>query len=103
MSESVQALPQFVDSQAISQQGRNVRPTFREWALHSFLFFITLVTTTIAGVVIEASGIDAPSPRLLTVLDYLLYLPKSYLQLLVTLLSFVLLNPHSLTQGLIFS
>ena len=51
----------------------------REWRLHGSLLFLTIITTTMAGIVLVAPNIQPPEPPLATPLDYLLYLPLSYL------------------------
>jgi membrane-associated protease RseP (regulator of RpoE activity) len=77
--------------------------TPREWLIHTSLFVLTIVSTTLAGLLLAAPELDVAEPRLSTPLDYLLYLPNSYLLSLKALLSQVIANPSLLTQGFAFS
>ncbi len=101
MSESIQAIPPFVDT-PVFRSRPELRPTGREWVRHSVLFIITVVTTTLAGIITAAPIPDVPEPALANVIDYLLYVPQYYLLNVLALLSLVL-HPHLLAQGLIFS
>jgi membrane-associated protease RseP (regulator of RpoE activity) len=102
MSESVQTIPPFVDAPALSYS-KALRPTTAEWIRHSLLFLITIVSTTFAGIFIAAPNLDVSIPAPSTVVGYLLYVPQYYVQTVIDYLSFALLNPHILAQGLIFS
>lgn len=75
----------------------------REWMRHAVLFLVTVVTTTIAGIVTSAPEIPVPEPGLVNALDYLLYVPHYYVSSVVALLDFVILNPYLLGDGLLFS
>jgi membrane-associated protease RseP (regulator of RpoE activity) len=82
-----------------------LRPTAREWLRHSLLFLITVVTTTIAGIlsIVPEKALDIEPPALSTSLDYVMYIPLSYLRTVGALIDFVMLNPRLLIQGLTFS
>jgi membrane-associated protease RseP (regulator of RpoE activity) len=103
MSESVGTIEPFAEIRAASIQRQAVRPSSREWALHSLLFFITVITTTFAGIANAAPAVDPPAPPLSTVLDYFLYVPEYYRRTIVAQLSFAILDPHILAAGLTFS
>src|ERR1043165_5232756 len=75
----------------------------REWRLHGGLLLLTIVTTILAGIVMMAPNLDAPEPPLTTPLDYLLYLPLSYLYWSAELFRYVMHNPHLFVQGATFS
>ncbi|MGH9908345.1 MAG: site-2 protease family protein [Pyrinomonadaceae bacterium] len=102
MSESVQAIPPFVDS-PLFRSREELRPTAREWARHSILFLLTVITSTMAGIVAAAPMLNVPEPPLASVLDYLLYVPQYYLLSVGTLVVFALTHPQILTEGLVFS
>lgn len=102
MSESVQAIPRFVEVPERLTFRVAVRPSPRDWLLHSLLFLITVITTTVAGIVTAAPVIDVPEPALATAIDYLLYVPQYYLRIVNALLAFAILNPNVLAEGLVF-
>jgi membrane-associated protease RseP (regulator of RpoE activity) len=64
---------------------------------------ITVVTTTVAGLVIAAPEIDVTSPPLAGVIDYLLFVPQYYLSTVIALLGFTAGHPKLLVDGFIFS
>jgi membrane-associated protease RseP (regulator of RpoE activity) len=75
----------------------------REWRLHGSLLVLTIITTTLAGIVLVAPEVPVPDPPLATPLDYLLYLPLSYLYWGAELLKYSLQNPHLIAEGATFS
>jgi len=64
---------------------------------------ITIVTTTVAGLVIAAPEIDVTSPPLAGVVDYLLFVPQYYVSSVLALLGFAVRHPKLLADGLVFS
>ena len=70
---------------------------------HSLLFLLTAFTTTIAGIVLAAPNIDPNLPEPSSVVGWILFVPEYYLQTVKLLISFALLHPQILGQGLIFS
>ena len=102
MSESVQAIPPFLDASP-ARLSHTTRPSTREWTLHSLLFLATAVSTTFAGIAIAAPTIEPPPPPLSSAVDYVLYIPSYYLGTITALLSYVLLNPHLIIEGVMFS
>jgi membrane-associated protease RseP (regulator of RpoE activity) len=103
MSESVQAIPPFAEAPPAFSYSQALRPTVAEWIRHSLLFVITAGSTTFAGIFVAAPNLDVSLPEPSMLLGYLLYVPEYYVQTVVTYLSFAILNPHILGQGLIFS
>jgi membrane-associated protease RseP (regulator of RpoE activity) len=103
MSESVQTIPPFVPSREVRLKRRAEFPATREWIGHSVLFLLTFLTTTFAGIVLAAPDIDVPEPAVSGVLGYVLYFPDYYLRIVSALLSFAVLHPDILTEGLAFS
>ncbi|HEV2883632.1 MAG TPA: site-2 protease family protein [Pyrinomonadaceae bacterium] len=101
MSESVPAIPPFIDSPVVSGRGGVI--TKRDWSIHIGLFLVTFLTTTFAGIVIAAPEIDVAGPEPAGIIGYLLYIPEYYLRIVGALVSLALANPNILGQGLIFS
>jgi len=102
MSESARVIPPFVDAPVFSSH-QGIRPTTREWVRHGALFLITVITTTVAGIVTAAPEIDVPPPTPVTVIDHLLYVPQYYIRTVSELLSLAFVNPQILAEGVIFS
>lgn len=103
MSESASAIPPFVDV-PIFRAREGIRPSPREWVRHGVLFLITVITTTVAGIVTAAPPeIDVHLIPPVTVIDYLLYVPHYYIRTVVALLSLAVVNPQVLAEGVIFS
>jgi membrane-associated protease RseP (regulator of RpoE activity) len=75
----------------------------REWRLHGGLFLLTVLTTIFAGVMLAAPELSPPEPRLASPLDYLLYIPLSYLYSIKELLGYAFSHPHALVEGATFS
>ncbi len=99
MAESISRVPSGFDLGERHISGL----TWREWRLHGGLFVLTILTTTFAGVMLAAPELAAPEPPLATPLDYLLYLPLSYLYSLVELLRFTFSHPLLIAEGAKFS
>jgi len=99
MDESIREIaPRFEDLHRQSSV-----PSVHEWRLHGLLFALTICTTVIAGVSFVADINNAAEPALRTPLDYILYLPLSYIYSVGALLKLVLLNPQLLVNGFAFS
>src|SRR5947207_1451370 len=105
MAESIRAIPPFIEASPTSRRSLDLTPTAREWVRHLALFLLTIVTTTIAGIVQavprDALDFELPAPR--TWLDYLLYVPHYYVGAVAELIRFTIHNPGLLVQGLTFS
>lgn len=99
MAESIRTIPPGFE---LLDRGT---PTIsaREWRLHGTLLFLTILTTTLAGIVIVAPELPTPDPPLSTPLDYLLYLPLSYLYWGAELFKYMLINPRVIAGGATFS
>src|SRR3569832_1308595 len=85
---------------ALDLGGRN-KPwlSAREWRLHGGLFLLTVLTTILAGVMLAAPELPIAEPRLASPLDYLLYIPLSYLYSINELLRYAISQPHALVEG----
>ncbi len=104
MAESVRAITPFAEAPLAWSRSLALRPTTKEWVRHSILFLLTVVTTTIAGIVLVApSNINPNLPEPASVVGWILFVPEYYLLTVKLLLSFALLHPQILGQGLIFS
>ena len=99
MAESVQEIP-FVNIPADARPV--IRHTTREWLVHLALFLLTVVTTTIAGI-ITAAEVDVHDPPLASVLDYVLFLPRFYLGAILAILTNAFQHRPILIDGLTFS
>ena len=75
----------------------------REWRLHWGLFLLTVLTTTFAGISLGAPQLPVPEPRLANPLDYLLYIPLSYLYSVIELLRYAFSTPSLILEGATFS
>jgi membrane-associated protease RseP (regulator of RpoE activity) len=102
MSESVERIPNVVVTRALSSHVP-ARITAKEWLLHGVLFLFTLVSTTLAGIIIATPELPAPEVPLRTALDHLLYIPRIYFLSIAAVLDFARLNKGILVQGLTFS
>ncbi len=75
----------------------------REWRLHGGLLILTIVTTTLAGIMLAAPELTTPEPPLASPLDYLLYIPLVYLYTVGALLEYVAAHPRLIAEGATFS
>lgn len=104
MSEQVHAVPPFAPSSSAALTRRTAaRPTTREWIRHSLLFLLTFISTTFAGIVINAPATDVPEPSTSGLLGYLLYIPETYRRLVAELLWQAMADPGLLKKGLTFA
>jgi membrane-associated protease RseP (regulator of RpoE activity) len=103
MAESVRAIPPFAEMPPARPRSLSLRPTTKEWVRHSLLFLVTVVTTTIAGIVITGPTVEPNLPDPSSIIGWILFVPAYYLQTVKLLITFALRNPHILGQGLIFS
>jgi membrane-associated protease RseP (regulator of RpoE activity) len=104
MSESVQAIPPFVDSPAPYRGRASVRPTAREWTKHGVLFFLTVLTTTFAGVMLVSSNVAEPVIRPPSSwLDYIIYIPEYYSKAVGAYLQHAAAHPSVIAQGGMFA
>lgn len=75
----------------------------REWLLHGGLLILTVITTTLAGIMLAAPELTPSEPPLASPLDYLLYIPLAYLYSIVALLKYALVEPRLIAEGATFS
>lgn len=103
MAESIRVARPIVETPMPVAPGLALRPTTTEWLRHTALFVLTLITTTIAGIVVTGPNIEPAIPAPSTVIGYLLYVPRYYWQTVLGLFTFAIMNPRILAQGLTFS
>lgn len=105
MSESLRAVPTFVERGRTLARRRAARPTAREWVRHTALFLLTALTATCAGVffAVPQHRIPNPSVPLDTPLDYLLFVPLYCLKLMGAVAAFALAEPAYVAQGATFA
>lgn len=106
MSESVQAIPPFVDAPApyARRRRRAARPTAREWVRHTALFLLTALTSTIAGIMLVSTEVKEPTLAApVTLIDYVLYIPEYYLLTLGAYIQSAVAHPVLLVQGATFA
>src|SRR5215213_4903429 len=85
---------------------RTVSPAWlsaREWRVHGGLFLLTILTTILAGTMLAAPELPIREPRLASPLDYLLYVPLSYLYSITELLRYAFSHPVLIVEGATFS
>src|SRR5690242_3947904 len=106
MSQLTETISPFIDS-ASPKSRRAARPTARQWALHAALFVVTVITTTISGIVwvggpeLDSAGASAAGPAGGS--GSLLLLPWYYLSGVLTLAWQALTHPALLAPGVKFS
>ena len=103
MSESVQTIPPFAPAHDVSSPRSLAGPTAREWIKHLTFLLFTFVTTTFAGIVIVAPGVNPPAPVASGLLGYLLYIPEYYGRIVGEYIWLTAANPGYLIRGLAFS
>jgi membrane-associated protease RseP (regulator of RpoE activity) len=99
MAESFRALPQGFE---LPRPGW-LSITAREWRLHGALFVLTVLTTTLAGMMLVAPELPPYEPPLTNPLDYLLYLPLGYFHMIIEIIKAGLADPRLIAQGAAFS
>jgi len=97
MDESIKAVSPRLD---LLERQKLSAQSFR---LHASLFLLTVLTTTLAGVMLAVPELAPIEPPLASPLDYLLYIPLSYFYTIFALIQHALSDPHVLAQGATFS
>jgi membrane-associated protease RseP (regulator of RpoE activity) len=99
MAESFRAVSQSFELP--SAPGLSI--TAREWRLHVGLFLLTVVTTTLAGMLFVIPELPPYEPPLSGLLDYLLYIPRGYFHTIGDVIRIGFADPHIFAQGARFS
>jgi membrane-associated protease RseP (regulator of RpoE activity) len=101
MAESFRAVPQGFD---LPRSSGWLAISAREWRLHGVFFLLTIVTTTLAGMLfIGAPELPPYDPALSSALDYLLYLPLGYAHTIIDVIKLGFAEPRVFAQGATFS
>ena len=103
MSEHVQVAPTFTPARGLVTRRQAAAPSSREWVRHSALFLLTFISTTFAGIVLDARESNVPEPTISGWLGYVLYVPEYYRRLVADLLRQAISDPALLKSGLTFS
>ena len=99
MDESIRTAPPALDL----RDRRIASLSAREWRVHGGLFVLTILTTILAGISLTDPELAVPEPPLANPLDYLLYVPLSYLYSVIELLRYTLSHPSVIAEGATFS
>src|SRR5690348_15854646 len=99
MAESYRAVPQGFEL----PRPVGLSITAREWRLHGGLFLLTIITTTLAGMMFVIPELPPYEPPLSGLLDYLLYIPRGYFHTIGDVIRLGLAQPHVFAQGAEFS
>jgi len=75
----------------------------REWQIHGGLLILTIITTTLAGIMLAAPDVSPTEPPLANAVDYLLYIPLTYFYGIVALFQYALAHPRLIAEGVTFS
>ena len=95
MDESIRTVPPTLEKPWLSAH---------EWRLHGGLFLLTVVTTVFAGTMLAAPEVPPNHElSLASPLDYLLYVPLSYLYSVIDLLRYAMFHPKLIVEGATFS
>ena len=100
MAESFRAIPQGFE---LPRAGW-LSISAREWRLHGVLFLLTILSTTLAGMLLVAGSELPPyEPVLSGPLDYLLYVPLGYAHTIIDVVRLGFVEPRVFAQGATFS
>ena len=99
MDESIRTAPPALDL----RNRRIASLSAREWRLHGGLFLLTILTTILAGISLTDPELAVPEPPLANPLDYVLYIPLSYLYSVIELLRYTSSHPSVIVEGATFS
>src|SRR5687767_7794857 len=99
MAESFPAVPQSFELPRVG--GLSI--SAREWRVHGALFLLTIVTTTLAGMLLVVPELPPYEPPFSGPLGYLLYVPLAFLHTIVELIRYGLTEPRLIAQGVAFS
>ena len=100
MAESFPAVPQGFEL----PRPRGLGITAREWRVHGALFLTTVVTTTLAGMLLVAAPkLTAYEPSLSGPLGILLYIPLAFLHTMIEVIRIGFTTPEVFAKGVAFS
>src|SRR5687767_5767757 len=99
MAESFPAVPQSFELPRVG--GLSI--SAREWRVHGALFLLTIVTTTLAGMLLVVPELPPFGSPVSGPLGYLLYVPLAFLHTIVEVVRYGLVEPGLFAQGVAFS
>jgi len=99
MAESIRAVPPGLEM--VERHSATV--STREWRLHGGLLILTILTTTVAGIMLVTPELPAIELPLASPLDYLLYVPLTYFYATLDLFRYAFAHPHLIAEGATFS
>ena len=103
MSEPINRPYSISFQPAVIAQRAYRKPTARQWALHIGLFLLTVVTTTLCGIVMSLPDVGTASSAGAGGLSSWWLIPWYYVQAVIEIFRFAFAHPALLGQGLIFS
>src|SRR4030095_9326902 len=77
--------------------------TSKQWAIHIGLFLLTVITTTLCGIVMSLPVVGTASSAGAGGFGSYWLIPWYYVQTVIEIFRFAFAHPHFLGQGLIFS
>jgi membrane-associated protease RseP (regulator of RpoE activity) len=78
------------------------KPTARQWRFHILLFILTIVTTTLSGVMLAQPELGT-DPSITRPIDYVTYLPIAYVTSVVEFFRYTFQHPELVYSGVAFS
>jgi len=99
MDESFRAVPQGFELPRTP--GLSISAS--EWRLHGALFLLTIISTTLAGMMLVVPELPPYDPPFSGLLYYLLYIPLGYYHTIIELIRSGLNDPRLIVQGVTFS
>lgn len=104
MSESLPVNPTYPAEQSFFVRRSAMKPTARAWIRHSAFFLLTLLTTTLGGIVFLHENILNPNiPNPETWKNWITYVPEFYVKFVGLAVKTALTQPAILADGLMFS
>ena len=99
-----QRFPPFIATDPVERKRSAARPTTREWLVHSTLFFLTVLTTTFAGLFFAIpSDVPVSEPTISGPFTYIVYAPESYIRFVFAVVSYAIATPAVLLEAVVFS
>jgi len=99
MAETLRVGPR--DFELVKREGLSI--SAGEWRLHGAFFLLTIITTTLAGMLLVVPALPEYDPPLSGLLDYVLYIPRGYYHTLFDIVRLGLNEPWLIRQGVTFS
>jgi len=99
MAETFRAVPR--DFELVRPEPLSI--SAGEWRLHGAFLLLTIITTTLAGMLLVVTQLPTYDPPLSGLLDYVLYVPRGYYHTLFDVVRLGLAEPQLIAQGVRFS